>query len=470
LLLYDPGTLFDLSFQLSFLSLWGLIVLTPLLVAPLERFVRQRWQRNLLVFCAASLAAILATLVPVVVTFHQASLSGIPANLIVVPLLGYGATVLATTAVPFIFLLPSAAALLFQAAGLLVQISNVFVVWIANIPVFHSFSVGFADLMVSVTLLALLSFVRSVRVQTAASILLVVGLIAFHCMSAPTVDGKLRMTFLSVGQGDSLLIRLPDGRTMLVDGGGYLHDNGKDFGERYLVPALHSLKVSRIDVMVLTHPHPDHLGGLPAVAEQFQVGEFWHGAGAWQGADYQRLLQALDAQRTVVHALKQGDRPLVAGDLDISVVSSVNTRSPVDDLNDESLVLRLQQGHFSALLMGDAGFAVEEQLVKQGITGVTLLKVGHHGSRTASSQLFLQKISPQIAVVSVGEGNPFGLPAPETIQRIQEQGTAVYRTDRQGTIQVTSDGAGFVVAPLAMENHLVTAARRFVLTGSNLLR
>jgi competence protein ComEC len=470
LLMYDPGTLFDFSFQLSFLSLWGLIVLTPLLIAPLERFVRQGWQRNLLLFCVASLAAVLATFVPVLATFHQASLTGSPANMVVVPLLGYGATVLATVAVPLIFLLPSAAGILFQAAGLLVQISNAFVVWIATIPVFHSFSVGPADLFVSVAFLALLSFFRSVRIQVFTAILLGAGLIVFHLMSVPVVDGKLRMTFLSVGQGDALLVCLPDGRTMLVDGGGYVHDNGKDFGERYLVPALHHLKVSRIDIMVLTHPHPDHLGGLPAVAEQFQVGEFWQGPGTWQVPDYQRLLQALHGQHAVVRVLKQGDRQLVAGDLEISVLSPADTRVSVDELNDESLVLRLQQGRFSALLMGDAGFTIEEQLIKQGITGVTLLKVGHHGSRTASSQLFLQKINPEIAVVSVGAGNTFGLPASETMQRLQKLGIDLYRTDCQGTIQVISDGAGFVIAPLEIENRLVTAVRRFVLTAGNLLR
>jgi len=466
LLLFDPALLFDLSFQLSFFALWGLVVLTPILVAPFERFLKHAWQRTLLLFCTASLAAVLATMVPVLASFHQASFTGIAANLVVVPLLGYGATVLATAAIPLIFLLPGMAGVLLQLAGWLVQISNLFVVWIAGLPVLRSFSIGPADLLVMVVLMALFSFVRSLQMRILVSILILSALTVQHFSSDQPVDGKLRMIFLSVGQGDALLIKLPDGRAMLVDGGGYLRENGKDFGERYLVPALHSLKVKRIDIMVLTHPHPDHFGGLPAVAEQFQVGEFWQAYFAGQGTAYQRLSKALSKQQSILRVLKRGDSPLVAGNLEVAVISPVARELSGAGDNDNSLVLRLQQGDFSALLMGDAGFAVEDELISQGIGKTTLLKVGHHGSKTASGEPFLRTIKPKLAVISAGAGNSFGLPASETVERISQHGTQLYRTDLQGTILVTSDKNGFTVSPLATENRLVAAIRRFVLTGS----
>lgn len=470
LLLYDPGVLFDLSFQLSFLSLWGLLVLTPLLTAPVEHLLTQEWQRMPVLLLAASLAAVLATMAPVLASFHQVSFTGIAANLVVVPLLGYGATVLATVAVPLSFFMPSFAALVLTFTGWLVQLSNMFVQWVARVPVLHSFSVGNTDLVITVALLAVLGFVHSRRIRIYLGSLLLVALLLVHLWPAPVPDGKLRMTFLSVGQGDATLIQLPDGRTMLVDGGGYLRDTGRDFGERYLVPALHGLKVKQIDILVLSHPHPDHLGGLPAVAEQFRVREYWQAEGGGQGADCQRLLKALAHQKTSARILHRGDRLLVGQGVLVSVLASPQRGTPGEIKNDDSLVLHLQQAGFSALLMGDAGFAVEETLLRQGIGPVTVLKVGHHGSKTATGEQFLRRIRPDVAVISAGAGNSFGLPADETLERISRQGAALYRTDQQGSIQLLCHGQSSTVEPLVVENGLVRAIRRFALTASNQLR
>lgn len=470
LLLQDPAVLFNLSFQLSFLSLWGLLVLTPLLIKPVEHLLKQEWQRMTVLFFAASLAAVLATMAPVLASFHQVSFTGIAANLVVVPLLGYGATVLATMAVPLSFFMPSFAALVLMFTGWLVQLSNTFVQWIARVPVLHSFSAGSTDVVITIALLAVLGFVHGRRTRMYAGSLLLVALVLVHLWPGPALDGKLRMTFLSVGQGDATLIQLPDGRTMLVDGGGYLRDTGRDFGERYLVPALHGLSVKQIDIMVLSHPHPDHLGGLPAVAEQFKVGEYWQAKGSAQGADYQRLINALAHQKTTTRILQQGDRLQVGEGVLVSVLSSPQGEQSLKTDNDDSLVLQLQQAGFSALMMGDAGFPVEEMLLSQGIGPATVLKVGHHGSKTATGESFLRRIKPNVAVVSVGAGNSFGLPADETLDKIRHQGAVLYRTDQQGSIQLLSDGHTYTVGPLVTENGLVRAIRRFALTASNQLR
>jgi competence protein ComEC len=470
LLVADPGVLFDLSFQLSFLALWGLLVLTPLLVAPFDRFTLRGWQRTVLLLFAASIAAVLSTLAPVLDSFHQVSFSGIIANLVIVPLLGYGATVLATVAVPLQFLLPSVAAFLLKVSGWLVLVSNGFIFWISRLPLLQSFNVGPVDLVATVVLLALLSFVRSGRRKGVAVSLLMAGLLLVHLWPDAAPDGNMRITFLSVGQGDACLIKLADGRTLLVDGGGYLRDSDKDFGERYLVPALYRLKVKQIDLMVLTHPHPDHLGGLPAVAEQFRVKEFWQGESVGLSDNYQRLIGALNNQKTTLRIVKKGDRVQLGKELALTVVAPQEAPGGEGGENDDSLVLHLQQSSFSVLLMGDAGFPVEDMLLHDGVGRVTLLKVGHHGSRYASSERFLARIKPRVAVISVGAGNTFGLPTEETINRIKQQRTELYRTDQQGTIQVESNGAEFTIAPLSTEPALLAAVRHFVLTAGNLLR
>lgn len=444
ILLIDPAVLFDVSFQFSFLALWGIIVLSPLLLAPFASYL-SGWRKNIAQLLAASTAASLATAVPALMIFHQTSFTGILANLAIVPLLGYGATILGAAAIPLLLWLPALAGPLLWLSGLLVQVSNGIVLYLAGLPVVRSFSFGAPDLVAVILLLLLFSLTASPRVRLAGGAAIVCLALLPHLWPVPQPDGRLRLAFLSVGQAESTLVTLPDGRTMLIDGGGYLHDRGRDFGERYLVPALHAMKVRRIDYLVLTHPHPDHMGGLPAVAEQFPVGEFWQGGWEVGGAEYDRLRSALARSHVPVKTLVAGNRSLLADGLEVTVLSPPTTGMVLEGDNEDSLVLRLTFRDFSVLFTGDAGLPVERQLLKNGLEKATLLKVGHHGSRTASGEQFLRQLRPEIGLISVGAGNRFGLPAPEVVERLQRYGVSIYRTDRDGTVQVESDGAGYRV-------------------------
>ncbi|RII31271.1 MAG: DNA internalization-related competence protein ComEC/Rec2 [Geobacter sp.] len=442
----NPPSLFEISFQLSFLALWGIVIAVPAVTERIKS-LEKPWQRNLISFTAASCAASIATAVPVLLYFDQASLNGILANFLIGPLLGYGAVLTGFCALPFVYIYAPLANSLLWLAGKLTAIANALVMVLAKLPLLHYHGIGRLDLLVLVAVMFALTFIRSRRINIALCAILPLAAVIAHIAAPSREDGRLHITMLSVGQGESLLLRLPDGTTMLVDGGGYLHENGNDFGERTLAPALFKLGVKRIDRMVLTHSHPDHVGGLPYVARTFPVGEFWEAAPGGVGDQYDQLRAILDDKKVPRRLLAAGDVLKPGGNVALEVLwplppGAGPTRATDEAaLNDESLVFRLEYGKFAMLFTADAGAIVEERLLADGADiAAAVLKIGHHGSRYATSGAFLDQVSPRAALISVGSNN-FGLPSAATLGLLRRHGLTTYRTDRDGTIEVVSDGS-----------------------------
>src|SRR5882724_5292705 len=249
----------------------------------------------------------------------------------------------------------------------------------------------------------------------------------------------LTVFFLDVGQGDAAALRTPNGRWIVIDGGPRTPE--RDAGRRVVVPFLRDQGVGRVAVVVATHGDADHLGGLPAVVEAFPP-ELVLEPGEPLGRPlYLEFLAGVEASGARWHGARAGDRVEVDSVvLEVLSPDSLWLRLPLD-VNEHGVVLRVRYGAGRLLFQADAGLPVEGRLA--GTVGrVDLLKVGHHGSRTATSDEWLDELAPREAVISVGRNNNYGHPAPEVLQRLARHGITVFRTDRSGTITFSTDGQG----------------------------
>jgi competence protein ComEC len=441
LLLINPLNLFSIGFQLTFAATLSIILFFPKIIKHLPRFPLRTSE-----IFALSLAAQLGVLPFIALEFNRVTFASLLLNFAAIPLVGlimaFGYTFLL-----LFFMISFAAETLSRLIHILVDFLMAISHILDPIPAL-SFRVPSPSVIIlsgyflflGLTLLP--TRIRRQKLITHLLFMTFLTLVVTHPFSSHS--RTLKLTFIDVGQGDSILVEFPGRKKMLVDAGG-IPEETFDIGERVVSPFLWKKGIRKIDYLVLTHAHPDHMNGLKAVARNFKIKEYWEAFSPKENESYAELRRLL-SNKTISRRMFRGHEENIDG-VKIQVLNPKQADPFVLRVhNDHSLVLRIIYGQTSFLLTGDIGKAVEEELEKSYPTLKSqVLKSPHHGSNSSSSKDFLKAVSPQVLIISVGRGNRYNLPDQAVLDRYEESGLNVYRTDQIGAVEISSYGKRIIV-------------------------
>ncbi len=447
ILVYDPLALLDAGFQLSFAGLVGIVLWRR----PLIECQPHSLPRVLRDAIATSTAACLATTPIAAYHFGQISFIAVPANLVALPLVSLAVPAAAFALALSALSLPTATFLADGTRLLLVRLQET-AAFAAAVPGGHVFITrtmviaSLAALVLGIMVWRMLWFMRRpVRLACALGLTCALPLAA-PLLPTSTPD-SIEIHAIDVGQGDALAIRSPLGRWLLVDAGP--RSDRYDAGAARVVPFLLRHGARALEVLVLTHPHLDHVGGAAAVTAVLQTRlvldpDSGRGARAALGENaFRQVRQWLPA--------RPGTQLVIDGMTIEILYPDVHALDAATDPNDYSVIFRLGFGRFAALFTGDAPARVEEELMLRygARLDVDLLKIGHHGSATATGDAWLRGSTPRIALISAGRGNRYGHPSAAVLQRLQQNGAQIFRTDRSGTVSLRAfrDGRIQVLDP-----------------------
>ena len=253
------------------------------------------------------------------------------------------------------------------------------------------------------------------------------------------LNQKLEIHFLDVGQGDSCFIVTPHNKTILVDGGGST-SSSFDVGKDTLIPYILDRGYTKIDYIFISHFDQDHVGGILTVLQELRVGKIYISKQGENSQNYEKFLEIVSEKKLNVQIVKAGDKILI-DNLSFNILWPIEKQISENILNNNALVMKLQYKNFSMLFTGDIEEPAEKAILntyknKLEIFQSTILKVAHHGSKSSSTQEFLDVVKPKIALIGVGENNLFGHPNPHVVERLEECGTKIFRTDESGEINV----------------------------------
>ncbi|HAP34505.1 MAG TPA: DNA internalization-related competence protein ComEC/Rec2 [Bacteroidetes bacterium] len=449
ILLIEPKQLFDVGFQLSFSAVFSIVYFYPKLNAlipkipePLEEFKIMKWLWQLF---AVSLAAQIGTLPFTAFYFGKVSIVSLFANLIVVPIVGLIVTIGLGGAILGIFSLWIASCFS-EVNDLLAIFTLNFVKWAEQVPfaIVNTATFGIQETLLYSAFIGFLFNIgnRVIHKRIIFASLIFANVLLFDSLLQPS--GKyLRITFLDVGQGDGAVIQFPSGEVVVVDAGP--RTNEFDAGEKNVAPYLRKNGISTIDAIIITHPDADHLGGVPYLLKNFIVKKT---IDADQYAQSNLFYEYNYLRKKNEHTTGKAGMLIPVGNARLYILHPTKQFIDADSsngfsgLNESSIVFKLQYGETSFLFSGDAETEAEEHMVYsfRDFLDSDVLKAGHHGSLTSSSEKYISSVKPQEVIVSVAKFNKFRHPSKLVIERFKSFGATVYRTDVEGAIILESDG------------------------------
>ncbi|MDO9515901.1 MAG: DNA internalization-related competence protein ComEC/Rec2 [Syntrophales bacterium] len=491
ILVINPASLFDVSFQLSFTAVAAILLAVPALGSMIPKpdggGILRRGMTSVLLFTLVSLAAVIGTAPLIALYFNRISTIALLSNLFAIPIIGFAALpvgMLLIVTAPFAPVAP----VLITVASFFIQIAISIIGFLSSFP-FSSLAVTTPTLPeIFFYYLCVLTGIRMItvwrskengvsgdskrdippsaigrlkdlyRVKERNLLALSLGLIAlffvadaFYTNLRAAGSRHIEMTFIDVGQGSSTLIRFPGGPVMLVDGGGF-YDKSFDLGKYVVAPYLWREKIKKIDIMVLTHPDQDHVGGLPFIVENFEVGEIWSNGQESENESWRRLLEVIGRKGIPHRIIGTNTQERIIGGASIRILNPARPASgrgfsfPDFDCNNNGVVMKITFGRRSILLPADISGPAEAELVASGHDlEADILMAPHHGGHTSSTAPFLRAVRPKIAVISCGPGNVFGFPNQDVLDRYVKAGIRILRTDKNGAITIRTDGENMEV-------------------------
>lgn len=459
ILLLDPGSLFSPSFQLSFTAV--LFIISGFsLIRDLPAFQKKGFAGRVLIFSGISFFAIIGTFPIVMYYFNMISFVQLVTSLVIIPVLGF---VCVPTGIIAFFVFP------------FIPGFSSFLIWVSE-P-FLAFSIHFIEYTAGMSFtwarcitphpLELFCYYAFMGVLFLAlkykekryCLFFVPILIAAAVFNAVELkerygNDQLKITLLDVGQGSSAFVHAPGGVTILVDAGGFPYSSGFDTGRYIVAPYLWRNRIMNLDAVIMTHPEADHMNGLIYVLKNFTVDLFVKNNDKRDNKAYKKLMEIVRKKEIPLRTPPFEDSGVKVADMTLLFLNPLNRgRGSFDqkpDYNDQSLVFKLAGDTVSVLFPGDVSAKVERKMA--AVHGKTLasdiLIAPHHGSKSSSSAMFLDRVDPKDVLISCGWKNRYGFPATEVLGRIRKRGADVYRTDLQGALTIRSMEKDYQVVPM----------------------